>query len=414
MSTAYGDTTANTHAQNEIARAHLKNSNTISVSNERETRTVSETGALRKRIAVFVAVVQTILLLGHWFIYETWTVFWGTSNSRATADLRWAVALLSVSFVASTLLAHRFNNGLVRALYRMAATWLGFLNFFFWAAWVTWAAYIGARVAGVSINRLLLVALTFGAAACAAIFGIVNARWIRVKRIRVKLPNLPPSWRGRVAALVSDVHLGHVNGAGFMRRVVGRLKQLQPDVVFIPGDLYDGTRVDPVSLAAPWKNISPKFGTFFVTGNHEEFTDPHKYLDGVRQAGVHVLNNEKVVIDGLQVVGVHFSDTTREGRLQATLARTQIDRSQPSILLSHAPHALDVAEKAGISLQLSGHTHGGQIFPFTWFTKRIFGPFTYGLQQFGRLAVYTTYGVGTWGPPLRVGTNPEIVLIEFA
>lgn len=415
MSTAYEDSVPNTHAQTEIARAHVKNSNTIAVSNERQThpRVESEAARLRGRIAAFVAVVQTILFLGHWFVYETWISFWGTSNRHAAEDLRWALAILSVSFVAATLLAHSFNNGPVRVLYRVAAGWLGFLNFFFLAAFATWIAYVGGRIAGLSVNRPMLASVIFGAAACTALFGIANARWIRVRRISVRLPSLPAAWRGRVAALVSDVHLGHVNGAGFMRRVVEKLKRLQPDVVFIPGDLYDGTRVDPTALAAPWKEFSPKFGTYFVTGNHEEFTDPRKYLDGISSAGVRVLNNEKAVIDGLQVVGVHFSDTTREERLQSVLARTQIDRRQASILLSHAPHALDVAEKAGISLQLSGHTHGGQIFPSTWFTKRIFGPFTYGLQQFGNLAVYTTSGVGTWGPPLRVGTSPEIVLIQF-
>jgi hypothetical protein len=416
MSTAYGDSTANSHAQNEIARAHLKHSNTIAVE-ENDRRPVpqreSEPTALRGRIATFVAVVQTILFLGHWFVYETWISFWGASNARATADLRWALAVLSVSFVVATLLAHRFNNGPVRLLYRIAAAWLGFLNFFFLAAWATWIAYVGGRIAGLSINRPILASAIFGAAACTAIFGIANARWIRVTRISVKLPNLPAAWRGRVAALVSDIHLGHVNGAGFMQRIVERVKRLQPDIVFIPGDLYDGTRVDPTALAAPWKALSPRFGAYFVTGNHEEFTDPSDYLDAISTAGVRVLNNEKVVMDGLQVVGVNFSDTTREERLQSVLARTQIDRGQASILLSHAPHALPAAEKAGISLQLSGHTHGGQIFPSTWFTKRMFGPFTYGLQQFGKLAVYTTSGVGTWGPPIRVGTNPEIVLIRF-
>jgi uncharacterized protein len=415
MSTAYEDSAPNTHAQTEIARAHLKNSNAIAVSNERQThaRVESEAAPLRGRIATFVAVVQTILFLGHWFVYETWVSFWGTSNSRATEDLRWALAILSVSFVAATLLAHRFNNAPVRVLYRAAAAWLGFLNFFFLAAWATWIVYLGGRLAGLSLNRPMLASVIFGAAACATVFGIVNARWIRVRRISVKLPNLPVAWRGRVAALVSDVHLGHVNGAAFMRRIVEKLKRLQPDIVFVPGDLYDGTRVDPTALAAPWKDFSPKFGTYFVTGNHEEFTDPRKYLEGITGAGVRVLNNEKVVIDGLQVVGVDFSDTTREERFQAVLARTQVDRGQASILLSHAPHALNIAERAGISLQLSGHTHGGQIFPSTYFTKRIFGPFTYGLQQFGSLAVYTTCGVGTWGPPLRVGTNPEIVIIRF-
>jgi uncharacterized protein len=415
MSTAYEDSAPNAHAQTEIARAHLKQSNTIAVSNERQThaRTESEAAPLRGRIASFVVVVQTILFLGHWFIYETWVSFWGSSNKRADGDLGWTLAALSVSFVAATLLAHRFDNGPVRMLYRIAAGWLGFLNFFFLAAWATWIVYLGARLAGLSVNRPMLASAIFGAAACATVFGIVNARWIRIRRISVTLPNLPAAWRGRVAALVSDVHLGHVNGASFMQRIVEKLKHLQPDVVFVPGDLYDGTQVDPAALAAPWKDFAPRFGTYFVTGNHEEFTNPRKYLDGIVGAGVRVLHNEKVVLDGLQVVGVHFGDTTREDRLQSVLARTQINPRQASILLSHAPHALNVTEKAGISLQLSGHTHGGQIFPSTYCTKRIFGPFTYGLQKFGNLVVYTTSGVGTWGPPLRVGTNPEIVLIQF-
>jgi uncharacterized protein len=328
--------------------------------------------------------------------------------------LKAALGLLSVSFVAATLLAHRFNNRPVRTLYRVAATWLGFLNFLFLAACLAWVVDLGIRILDVSLSRPLIVATLYGVAALVAIYGVINARAVRVKRITVELPNLPPSWRGRVAALVSDVHLGHVNGVGFMRRIVSMIRLLQPDIVFLTGDLYDGTRVDAAALAAPWKQFSPAFGSYFVTGNHEEFADPKKYLDGIRQAGVRVLNNEKILIDGLQVVGVHFSDTTRADRFQSILDRARIDRTQTSILLSHAPHALAIPENAGVSLQLSGHTHRGQIFPSTWFTKRIFGPFTYGLQRFGDLAVYTTSGAGTWGPPLRVGTNPEIVLIEFA
>jgi hypothetical protein len=291
---------------------------------------------------------------------------------------------------------------------------LGFLNFFFLAAGLNWLIYLVCRVAGVPLNRGLLAALVFGFAAVAGIVGIVNARSIRVKRITVKLPNLPASWRGRIAALISDVHLGHVNGAGFMRRIVSKVRSFQPDVVFLTGDLYDGTKVDADRVAAPLRDLSPTFGSYFVTGNHEEFSDPTKFLDGVSRAGVRVLSNERVSIDGLQVVGVHFSCTTRTDLFQSILDSIQVDETRPSILLSHAPHALEVAERAGIALQLSGHTHRGQVFPFTWFTKRIFGAYTYGLQRFGRLNVYTTSGVGTWGPPLRLGTSPEIVLIEFA
>jgi predicted MPP superfamily phosphohydrolase len=369
---------------------------------------------LRTRIAIFVITIQSILLLVHWFIYQTWTSFQGTLDPPGITPLEATVALLSVSFVVATVLAFRYSNFAVRLFYRVAAIWLGLLNFLFVAACLCWLIYLGARVFGLHPNRETIGGILFGLAICAGVFGVVNARWLRVKRVTVKLPNLPPSWRGRVAALVSDVHLGHVNGFGFVRRIVSRVRQLQPDVVFITGDLYDGTKVNAGFLASPWKDISPRLGAYFVTGNHEEFSDPAKYLDGVRNSGVRVLNNEKVVIDGLQIVGVHFGDTTNGDRFRSVLKDAALTRDQASILLSHAPHALPIAEEAGVSLQLSGHTHGGQIFPFTWFTRRIFGPYTYGLARFGAMAVYTSSGAGTWGPPMRVGTRPEIVLIEFA
>jgi len=112
-------------------------------------------------------------------------------------------------------------------------------------------------------------------------------------------------------------------------------------------------------------------------------------------------------------VGVHFRDSTNDEHLRAILRRADVDRNRASILLTHAPDRVNIAEEEGISLQLSGHTHGGQFFPFTWITSRIYGKFVYGLQRLGTLLVYTSYGAGTWGPPFRLGTTPEIVLIQF-
>jgi uncharacterized protein len=372
----------------------------------------AQTFSLRARIAVFLSIVQSILLLTHWFIYDTWITFRG--DPPGVTGLQVALAGLSVSFVAASLLAFRSFHPFVRIVYRIAAVWLGTVNFLFMAACVCWAIYFVAPLVGLHLERSALAGAIFGLAIFTSIYGVLNARTTRVRRITVKLPSLSASWRGRVAALVSDVHLGHVNGAGFMRRIVARLIGLKPDVVFISGDLYDGTKVDAASLAAPWKDLSPAFGTYFVTGNHEEFSDPSRYLNAVDRAGVRVLHNEKVTIDGLQIVGVHYHETTNAERFRSILQSADINRDQASILLSHAPHALSIPEEAGVSMQLSGHTHGGQIFPFTWFTRRIFGAYTYGLKRYGDMQVYTTTGAGTWGPPLRVGTQPEIVLIEFA
>ena len=356
---------------------------------------------------------QSTLFVIHYFLYASWIFFLGKPGFLQARALHIALAVLSVSFVAASFLAYKFFNPLVRAIYTVAAVWLGFVNYFFLAACACWIAYIVPLLFGLHPDPQLLGSLSFDLATIAGIYGIVNASWIRVVRIRVKLPNLPSSWRGRTAAVVSDLHLGPVRNSGFLRRIVKKLTHLQPDVLFVPGDLYDGTAADLEQLATPWAAFHAPLGSYFVTGNHEQFTDPKKYLRSVRQAGFRVLESEKIVVDGMQVTGVHYRDAVNVEKFRAILRQASLDRNVASILLVHNPNHLLLAAEAGISLQLSGHTHRGQFFPWTLAVSRIYREYAYGLQRFDGLAVYTSCGVGTWGPPMRVGTNPEIVLIHF-
>jgi uncharacterized protein len=360
----------------------------------------------------FVVVVQALLLVFHLFVYETWVTLWEPRGGALLA-LRIATAVLAVSFVPASVLAHRYFNGPVRWYYRVASIWLGIFNFLFLAAVASWIVYGVVWLARLRVSAHEIAGLCFGAALVASLYGIANASSIRVRRVTVKLPGLPASWKGRVAALVTDTHLGHVKGYRFLTQLVAMLRQLKADVVFISGDLFDGTHVDAQRLVSPWRQLKPRFGSYFVTGNHEEFSDPRKYLEAIEGSGIHVLRNEKVNLDGLQVVGVPYHDTANAKHFQEILENAKLDRERASVLLAHVPNKLPIAEKEGISLQLSGHTHGGQMFPFTWFTSRIFGDYTYGLQRFGELTVYTSSGAGTWGPPMRVCTQPEIVLISF-
>ena len=369
---------------------------------------------VRARIPMAVSIIQTFLFLVHIAIYLTWTFFRGAPDSSRAVALRIALAILSISFVAASLLAHQYFNLLVRAAYTMASVWLGLVNFFFLAACGCWIVYGVPLLFGVHLEKRSLAAVCFGLGLLAGICAMLNAAWIRVVRITVTLPNLPAAWCGRTAAVVSDLHLGHVRNAGFLRRIVRKLSQLHPDVLFIPGDLYDGTAVDLARLSKPWADFSAPLGAYFVTGNHEQFTSPSKYLETVRQSGIHVLENEKIVLDGLQIVGVHYHDSTNVERFQSILRHVNLDRNAASILLVHNPNRLPVAADAGISLQLSGHTHRGQFFPFTEIVSRIYGKYAYGLNRFGDLTVYTSCGAGTWGPPMRLGSNPEIVVIQFA
>jgi uncharacterized protein len=370
---------------------------------------------VRRRLAFFVTVIQIFLFAGHALVYETAIHFWPSLAVPANGIpwLKIGFVALSITFVTASLLAMRTPNILVRIYYSLSAVWLGMFSFLFFAAVVLWTVYGLASLIGLHPDKSTFALAFFGMALGASLYGVINATSLRVKRITVRLEILPPSWKGRTAALVSDVHLGHVRNMGFIRRIVKIVTQLRPDLVFLTGDFYDGTAAALNRLAEPWTALSPPLGKYFVLGNHEGFSDSTRYLNAIASAGIRILNKEKVELDGLQLVGVHYHDATHAEHFRSVLAGIGLDRSRPSILLTHAPDHVSVSADAGISFQLNGHTHGGQFFPFNLFVKRIYRQFAYGLSRLGKLQCYTTSGAGTWGPPMRVGTNPEIVLIRF-
>jgi predicted MPP superfamily phosphohydrolase len=366
-----------------------------------------------RRFVPFVAIVQSILFLTHWFLYETWV---HSSTSRPVPGnhvLALVLGALSVTFVAASVLSFRWTTPLIRAFYRASAVWMGFLSFLFVGAILSWIVFGLARIAGFEIDFHRLVQIMFALGMVTGLVAIFNASCTRVTRATVRLANLPLAWRGRTAALISDVHLGHVRNRGFLRRMVAKITRERPDAIFIAGDLYDGTAIDAGRAAEPLSELQAEHGVYFVAGNHEQFGDDRKYLNAISAAGVRVLSNEKVDVDGLQIVGVPYRSATQKGHLAAALKEVGLDRNRASILLVHAPDHPDIAEAAGISLQLSGHTHLGQFVPWSWFARRIYRQFVYGLSRIGNMQVFTSSGAGTWGPPLRLGSNPEIVVLQF-
>jgi predicted MPP superfamily phosphohydrolase len=318
-----------------------------------------------------------------------------------------------VTFVASSLLAFRYTNALVRWLYKVSAVWTGLLSFLLLAAAGSWVAFGVARLALLDLNFHRTVEILFALAGVLGIFGLLNANWTRVTRATVRLTNLPDVWRGRKAALVSDLHLGHVRSAGFLRRIVASMLKEEPDTIFIVGDLFDGTAIDAPRAAEPLKQLTVPQGVYFVAGNHEQFHNDGGFLDAVAASGVRVLSDEKIEIDGLQIVGVCYGNAANRNSFASVLKKIGIDRDRASVLLTHAPDHPDVAEAAGVSMQVSGHTHLGQFVPWNWIARRVYRQFVYGLSRFGKMLVFTSSGAGTWGPPLRLGSNPEIVMLEF-
>ncbi|MEO3845699.1 metallophosphoesterase [Streptomyces sp. B22F1] len=277
---------------------------------------------------------------------------------------------------------------------------------------------------GGEVSRRLFVARTvaIGATAVAAgtvaygAYGVLG-RAPRVKNVTVPLTKLPASAHGYRVAVVSDIHLGPVLGRGHTQRIVDTINAQRPDLVAIVGDLVDGS-VDHLGTAAePLGQLAAPDGTFFVTGNHEYFAGADgagEWLDHLRELGLHPLENARTELAGFDLAGVNDVSGEDVGRAP-DFARALGDRdtSRASVLLAHQPVVIHDAVDHGVDLQLSGHTHGGQMWPVTYIAEAA-NPTLAGLERYGDTQLYVTRGAGAWGPPVRVGAPSDITIVRLA
>jgi uncharacterized protein len=284
-----------------------------------------------------------------------------------------------------------------------------------------WAFHAGfgpggpALVTGSGVERA-----RFWAKLAASVGGvaILSALWLGrrvvVRRVSVPLGKLPLSLDGTTIVQLSDVHLGPTIGKRFLDRVVDRVNALKPDVVAITGDLVDGSVQRLTRQVAPLARLQARHGVYFVTGNHEYYAGAQEWCEHLATLGVRVLRNEHVSIgtgsDSYDLAGVddfagrHFGHGHGSDLGRALAGR---DEAREVVLLAHQPRAVVEAERAGVGLQISGHTHGGQIWPFNYLV-RLQQPVTSGLERFGRSLIYVSNGTGYWGPPMRLGSPAEI------
>jgi predicted MPP superfamily phosphohydrolase len=268
-------------------------------------------------------------------------------------------------------------------------------------------------------RRLFLgraVALTAGVAAVGLVGSGVRTALgdPRLKELAIELPRLHRGGGWRIA-LVSDIHLGPLNGVDRTRRIVDMINGLEADFIAIVGDLVDGSVAELGPAAAPLANLRSKHGAFFVTGNHEYFSGYEEWIDEVQRLGIRPLRNEFVELpDGLDLAGVN--DVTGAGYGDGPNVAHALDGHDPSnavVLLAHQPVQAHDAAAHGVDLQLSGHTHGGQMVPFNYVVRASGQPVVSGLGEVDGMPVYVTNGAGFWGPPVRVGAPPDVTLIHL-
>lgn len=269
-------------------------------------------------------------------------------------------------------------------------------------------------------SRRLFVSRAVGGAAAAVALGTVGygtygvLRGPRVRRVTVPLAKLPRSAHGYRIAVVSDIHLGPTLGRDFCRRVVDTINATQPDLIAVVGDLVDGSVKDLGPAAAPLARLRARHGSYFVTGNHEYYSGAAQWVREVRELGLHPLENARTEMAGFDLAGVNDVAGESEGH-GPDFGRALGDRdtARAVVLLAHQPVQIHDAVKHGVDLQLSGHTHGGQLWPGNYIAE-LANPTVAGLERYGDTQLYVSRGAGAWGPPTRVDAPSDITVVELA
>lgn len=247
--------------------------------------------------------------------------------------------------------------------------------------------------------------------------GIINAQYRRISEVEIPIKGIKNEL---VAAHLSDIHIGHFWGPKTLQKIVDKTNAQNPDVVFITGDLFDGRiRLNSKSLE-PLKQLDAP--VYFVEGNHDGYSGAEEVKQNLREIGVTILENEVTHFNQIQIIGLNhmraddgdpgMHGTGKKPSMRSVLDQLNIFPDKPTVLLHHSPDGIEYANQHGVDLYLAGHTHNGQLFPFNFVVGLVY-KYNKGLHQFKGTRIYTSQGVGTFGPPMRVGTKSEIVLLKL-
>jgi predicted MPP superfamily phosphohydrolase len=348
---------------------------------------------VRRRFLIAITIFATAHIYMWWRLFLPLPAPWW---QLATA----VIAILAPTFPLTLRIGRRLPRQQARPWLLLGYLWFGFATYWLLGAG---ASHIAVAL-GVDTRSAAIASLAVSTSV--VLGGLLHvARGPLVRRVRVTLARLPVA--SYTIAHLTDVHIGPLIGREFADKLVRRVNALEPDLIVITGDLIDGRLSELAPHIEPLRKLRARDGVYAVTGNHEYYWDATAWLDHIRSLGIRVLRNEHVTVaDTFQLAGVDDS-SAGEDVPRAVAGR---DPRLPVVLLAHHPRTIARAMNAGVDLQLSGHTHGGQLLPLGWLA-RLWDPKVAGLAKFGTTWLYVSEGTGFWGPPLRVGTSCEIAAI---
>lgn len=362
---------------------------------------------------IFFAASSLTFLAGQVLFYYIFIRFFDIVALPAQIIVASIMVALFINAVVSSYVIHKWDNFFTRYYYIISFFWIGLsLNL------CLLATLVGALKAtgwafNFSVPDPYLKAIFFGGAILSSALGIYRAFWPQITEYTVEIKDLPESWHNKTVVQLSDIHLGAVYRKNFFSWLICKVNELKPEAVFITGDLFDGMEAGFDWINRPFTKLQAPQGIYYSFGNHDLYLGFNRVSDLLKDNPVEVLDNKMTVVNGLQIIGISYSFNGDFNLEAEILKQVNYCSDKPSILLLHAPKNIDLAKKVGIDLQLSGHTHDGQLWPFNYVVNWAHKGYGYGFFREGDFSLVVTSGVGSWGPPLRTTKRSEIVKITL-
>lgn len=362
-------------------------------------------------IAAFVIVIQSAITFVHWVIWRVLDSYWPlVGHSRSAVFV--VIMLLSFSFLTSNILTRFAPSEITRTAYVYASMWLGTVHLLFLSAvFLSFLSLVVDSLGG-TVSPWVALICFMGALGLNG-FALWNGFQVHPKHFSIALPNLPDQWVGKKVAFFADSHFGNIHRERTAGDIAKLIESEDPALVLMGGDYFDGPPIDAQLVTTPFKPITSRVPAYFVSGNHEEYGDTIGFLRSLELAGFQVINDKRIEIDGLQIVGLDFVTTRTPEATAMVMMHLQINHDLPTIVMKHVPRNIPELVEGGADLTLHGHTHEGQMWPFSWVTWFVYKGFDFGLKPYGDALVYTTSGAGSWGPPQRFGTAAEVTFFTL-
>lgn len=365
------------------------------------------------RLLIICILLLGVTFVGEYIAYASFRYVGIIKSTHMKAFLMTIGIIMPTIFIGTMLYGYKHYTIINSWLNTISSVWLSYMMYVLMASLIVFVIIMLNYHFNFNIPVKLISYILITIVFAFIIYGLINAHNPRIIRWDVNSEKLSKDWAGKKIVMISDVHLGTIRGERFLKRVIGKIDTEKPDVVFILGDLIDGPVIPYEKWLKNFDTLKPEFGNIYIEGNHEKYNKEYSKFKSQIPDSLNNITNKKIIINNTQIIGLDYHHNASNADIDNELKSLGYDPSQQSIVLVHEPRKIKEFALDGVSLILSGHTHNGQSFPWTIVINSIYKKYAHGVTYTGDTASVTGAGVGTALLMTRIGTIPEIVVLNI-